>query len=713
MSATLIFTPKAVLTAQKNLKEFIRLCRDELTAFNPNLEWDDLFWASDIESVSQAQFTKLDVGIRRTVRPGDELDAQYIDFAKAYFRYQFADKPSISQKTSSFKAIRALEKAFITLEVNADITKLTAEVLDEADEIVRDHYSAGAAYHGGAHLAALARFVSEKGISENYLDWSSSLRRARDNNKTGIEGKRNREKKMPDDDELAALGEIFVSDPQLPAYKFATSLSAMMLCQPSRVGEMLRLPFNCDEIPSENLTYTDSEGKKNTGYGWRFRGMKGYDPEIKWIPKSMTSVGQEALRRVRDMSQPARDFAVMMEEVISSDNPKFPRHKYCPNVPDDQPLTLAETAQALGFISDSVKSTNSFLSYFFNKKAEDIDYTLDTLLPFVTKRLPKGFPWLDRTIGLKWSNALFVSFKNEFSQQKTTIFTELWKPSPGTFTDCITENLTRDKTTIFEVYGYNDHRAKPMSLVSHCFRHYLNTAAHKGEMSEENIAKWSSRSDIGQNVVYNHQSHEDRVIIMREINGDKKLMGADLDFEIRVPVTPEEFALIPQAPLHVTRFGFCEKNYALGPCLKHRDCSMCEEEVCIKGDLAALGRLKAFTNIHQRVVARDELSIQKGEFDSDDQSYLYHLMKLKQLQQKIVILESDDVPDGAQIRLKNPEDISPLERAVASRFRKGLGSKGVQIHEEMVDSVNEKNNTIHGLESDVQIVKLIGDFKLG
>ena len=710
MSSTLIFTPKAELTAQKNLKEFIRLCRDELTAFNPNLKWEDLKWTTDIKGCN-TYFTKLGTHGKK-VRPGvDDLNAQYIDFAKAYFRYHFADKPMQGKAGRLMVAIKLLEKAFITLDVDADITKITETVLDEAEEIARVHYKTTAAFNAGRELEALAKFVSEKGISKNYLDWSHSLPAPKANNKTGIEGRRNREKKMPGDDELAALAEIFTSNPENPRHKFATSLSAMMLCQPSRIGEMLRLPFNCDDIPSEYLTYTDSEGKKNTGYGWRFRGLKGYDPEIKWIPKSMTSLGQEALTRIRDATQPARDFALLMEEVISSNNPKFPRHSYCPNVPDDQPLTHAEMACALGYTGDSAQYRDRFLKSVLNKKPKDCNYTLKTLLPFLVDRIPKDFPWIDKEIGLKWSNALFVYFQHELNAANLINVTVLMKPQKNTLNYCLEEAPKNPRLkTIFEELCYNTNRDKPLSLTSKAFRHYLNTIANKGNLSQEGIAKWSARADIGQNPTYNHESNEDRVNIMLNLGG---LLGADLDFEIRAPVTDGEFSLMERAPARISEFGSCEHNYALAPCLKFRDCSMCEEEVCIKGDLESLDRLKDLKNKYQMVVERDELHIQQGELNSNDQSYRYNLMKLERLQQKIEILESDDVPDGAQIRLKNPMEITSLERAVASRVRNGLESKGNRIQEKMIDSVNEKNKNIQGLESGVHIVKLIGDFKLG
>jgi hypothetical protein len=719
MSNTVIFTSKPSLDAQENLKEFIRLCRDDLTAFSSDLKWGDLVWESTVEKVTFAIFTKLDAN-HINKKNEDSLDANYIDFAKAYFRYHFANKPSLNVKTKLFSAIRVLEKAFLELEQVPDITKTTDVIMDAAEEIARGHYSIQAAYHVGATLKNLAEFISNKGICENYLDWSTSLPRGKDNNKTGIEGKRNRLKKMPGDDELEALAEIFASNPELPNQKYASSLSLMMLCQPSRIGEMHRLRFNCDDIPTEYLDYEDTEGKKNTGYGWRFNAEKGYDPEIKWIPKSMHSMAKEGLKRIRDMTQPARDFAELMEGVVNSDTPKFPRHKYCPDVPDDKPLTRVEMTFALGY-ETSINDKNitdlqldQWLRRYFGKPIKDGDYTLNTLLNIVVEKLPKGFPWIDKSRGLKWSNVLFVYFKNELVNKNASIFAELWKSTINTFNDQVSHRPSNPfRTTIFEALGYNDHRDKPLSITSHMFRHYLNTVAQKGGLSDETIAKWSGRKDIGQNAVYNHESHEDRVNQMRKYNLDKRLMGADLDILINTPMTATEFLTMERAPVHTTEFGFCEHEYTLSPCLKFRDCSNCELEVCIKGDLKTLGRLKSYYQKLELVVKRDQQDIDEGELENDDQSYLYHLLKLARVGQKIEILESNDVPDGSQIRLKNTTDITQFERAIAARDRKGIGSKENKVNKKILDSVKDKNKKINRLDSDEQIVKLIGDIKLG
>lgn len=722
MSNTVIFKPKSSLTAQENLKDFIHLCRDDLTAFNPGLEWDDLEWESTVEKVTVALFTKLGTNYKN-IKSEDSLDANYIDFAKAYFRYRFANKPSLNNKTQLFRAIRVLEKAFLELNQVPDITKTTDVIMDTAEEIVRGHYSKTASYQAGAHLEKLAEFISEKSICENYLDWSTSLKRAPDNNKTGIEGKRNREKKMPGQDELDALAEIFASNPERPKHKYASSLSLMMLCQPSRVGEMNRLRFDCDDIPTEYLDYEDSQGNKSTAYGWRFNAEKGYDPEIKWIPKSMHSMAKEGLKRIRDMTQPARDFAKLMEEVVNSNSPKFPRHKYCPDVPDDQPLTRAEMAFALGhekYINTEdaqISNLNAWLKNYCGKSINDGDHTLNTLLNVVVEKLPKGFPWIDKSRGLKWSNTLFVYFKNELSEKSTTS-TTLFRPTNNTLVDIISNKKASNKYnhSIFEDLGYDNNREKPLSLTSHMFRHYLNTIAQDGELSEEMIAKWSCRKDIGQNPVYNNESHEDRVNQMRKYNLDKSLMGANLDVVINTPVTAMEFLTMERAPVHTTEFGFCEHEYTLSPCLKFRDCSNCELEVCVKGDLKTLGRLKEYYKKLELVVKRDQHNIDEGELESDDQSYLYHLLKLARVGQKIEILESDDVPDGSEIRLKNPTNITSFERAIAARHKNGIGGRGKtknKIQKKILESVKDKNKKINTLDSDVQIVKLIGDFKLG
>ncbi|VEC01533.1 Uncharacterized protein conserved in bacteria [Cedecea lapagei] len=71
------FKPKAILTAAENLEAFIVKCRDELTVFGSNLNWEDPGWPNI------TVFAKLGV-ITRKPKPQEVQDPVFIDFAKAF-----------------------------------------------------------------------------------------------------------------------------------------------------------------------------------------------------------------------------------------------------------------------------------------------------------------------------------------------------------------------------------------------------------------------------------------------------------------------------------------------------------------------------------------------------------------------------------------------------------------------------------------------------
>lgn len=120
---------------------------------------------------------------------GEVQDPAFIDFAKAYFRYQQGHHPTGTKNES--KALRAIEAALIQVNGNANIDGLSISVLDEASELARQHYSDGAAYHCGREIERLAKFVVENRlVSSAVQNWVNPIRRAEDKNKTGREAKK-------------------------------------------------------------------------------------------------------------------------------------------------------------------------------------------------------------------------------------------------------------------------------------------------------------------------------------------------------------------------------------------------------------------------------------------------------------------------------------------------------------------------------------------
>ncbi len=543
------FKPKSQLDAEKNLKQFIVQCKNELTVFGKDLKWDDWKWPK------AGNFTKLGVH-SRTKDEADKLDLDFIDFAKAYFRYQQGHKPTATK--NELKPIRVIEAA----------------------QLVRKSYSTGAAYHGGREIERLARFVSTKFLVANDLSsWKNPIPRKKDEIQTGKKAKERREKMMPEEETLNALAEIFANDPEEPRDIFTSSTFAMTMCAPSRITEILELPVDCE------VEDVDSNGVVR--YGWRFYGGKGYGGDIKWIPTEMVPDAKKAIERIRRLTEPARKLAKWMEE-----NPdKFYRHDKCPTVSDNKVLTNHQVCEAIGIVAGKKPGANlGNLNY----KNINGSYTLETLWKHIKTKRPESFPWLNKKKKIKYSNALFCMTRKLINRQRGTSPVILWKPTNNVFNNDLSprESLkSASHKSIFDRHGYLGKNGVPLKVTSHQTRHFLNTVAQRGGLSQVQIAKWSGRADRKQNRTYNHMSEYEMVARAEELDTALTLFGPSGDPDKHLPITIQEFNMLEKGAAHVTEFGICIHDFTMTPCNKYRDCLNCNEQVCIKGEKEKLKRI--------------------------------------------------------------------------------------------------------------------------
>jgi hypothetical protein len=638
------FVPQASLRADENLHAFVDVCRRQLTVFGDALEWESWKWPGAMH------FTKIGVTAKGG-KDADRLDDQFLDFAKAYFRYQQGQNRTKAKNEA--KALRVIEASLLQIYNAADIALLDFAVLDEAATTAKKHYSGMAAYHCGRELERLARFVSEKNvISGDVSTWKSPLRRPSDSMiQTGPRAQAVRRKKLPNEVALNALMEIFANNPSDPRDIFTSSVFAMLMCAPSRCTEILELPAD--------LEVEEKDGNGVMRYGWRFFSGKGYEGSIKWIPTEMVSIAKEAVRRIKALTDEPRRLAKWIE-----DQPElFYRHQKCPDVGEFQPLTAMEAAAALGLIA--------FNSRQLPKRSSA--HTLSSLWQVVLERQPKGFPYLNKEIGVRYSEALFCMARNMLNGKKGVSPVVLWAPS----IDSVNDDLQLRESVpgvfvkgIFERHSYRDEFGLPIKMTSHQVRHLLNTMAQKGGMPQGLIAKWSGRVDEKQNRAYNHVSEWEMVAQAEAIDGLVSLMGPAGDISQHVPVSAKEFALVERGAVHTTEFGFCTHDYLMSPCDKYRDCLNCAEQVCIKGSGDCLARLKARLAEIEIEKRHAEVSMREEEVGAD-RWYEHHQRAELRLRQIVEIMESPQVMDGAQIRLRDGRDYSHLGRA--------LGKAGVEL----------------------------------
>lgn len=655
------FKPKATLTAAENLTAFISKCRDQLNVFGSDLNWEEPVWPNI------TVFAKLGIISRKPMR-GEVQDPEFIDFAKAYFRYQQGHHPTGAKNESM--ALRAVEVALLQVNGNANISNLSLSVLDEAAELTRKHYSDGAAYHCGREIERLAKFVVENRlVSSAVQNWVNPIKRRDDKNKTGKEAKKNREDKLPSNIALNALAEIFANAPIDGRDIFTTSVFAMLMSAPSRISEVLALPADCEVFE------TDREDIER--YGWRFFAGKGYEGNIKWIPTVMVGVAKTAIARAKMLSNNARQLAKWIE--IHPD--KFYRHANCPDVADNEPLTMEQSCMALGLVCGSKKQCRSSL---FNRGLAQKDgvHTLNSLWQHTLARLPDDFPWFDEDKGIKYSNALFALNVNQFHENRGCIPIEIHKPTNNFFNNDLTPRKSLDgkHASIFDRHGYRAENRERVKLTSHQARHLLNTIAQRGGLSNLEIAKWSGRADIKQNRTYNHMSEYELVGMAERLDHSKALFGPTGQVAKHLPAAIQEFNSLGHAAVHVTEYGYCVHDYTMSPCEKFRDCVNCTEQVCIKGDdTEKLDRIKNRLVKSEQLFLLAEVAVESGEMGAD-RWYQYHKKTVTRLRELVAILENPDIENGVQIKLLG-NDFSQLRRVAEKMSIEVIKTKGKESEE--------------------------------
>ena len=391
---------------------------------------------------------------------------------------------------------------------------------------------------------------------------------------------------------------------------------------------------------------------------------------------------QLAIKRLKKISEKARLFASLLE---NSD--KFPRHELCPEVSDEQLLTKKQVLQALGFDESNYSDTttartsgNQFLAVRGLERKNNI-YSLNDLNELIRSRLPEGFPYVPFQVGagieIKWSEALFCCFANQFHTQKPTVTTELWMPHIDTLNEDLSptkkKKIGRDELgnvqSIFQRWGYGDY-----SVTTHQFRHLLNTIANTNGMDSMLLAKWSGRADMKQNRVYDHTSVEDRnysLIEMQKNEVGTVNTDSTFTFQIATPRTLQELNTKTTLSMHTTEFGFCTHSYIDEPCLKYRNCLNCTEHVCIKGDEEKKKRLQDRLRKEKILWAKDKEAVSKNVTGATVWLQTRELT-IKRCEQMITLMDDPNIPDGTPLSLPLSEDVTHLDLAYQKAGRKRI-----------------------------------------
>lgn len=479
-----------------------------------------------------------------------------------------------------------------------------------------------------------------------------------------------RNARLPSADALSAIAEIFHVAKD-PSDIFVTSVCAILSSAPSRINELLHMPFDCE------VQTTDTDGQAT--YGLRWLPSKGGEAQVKWVVYSMASVAQEAVANLRKLSKEARAVALWYEK--NPDKLYIPEH--LEHLRTKVRLTNPEVCAVVFRDPANIKrdeqrgaawcATHHIESRWEGGSREQGGCNTVAFADVeraVLALLPSGFPIANKETGLRYSDALCLVLRNEMSAKHTTYRCAFMLVGY----DFVRVRLVGTPLikTIFEKFGYRDANKEPLRLTTHQFRHYLNTIAQMGGLSQLDIAKWSGRAKVAQNAVYDHQSDRDVLAMMRAAIGDeKKMFGPLAHIPKNTLITRDQFASLKVLTAHTTDFGYCIHDFSMLPCQIHRDCLNCDEHLCVKGDQVREQAIRLHRSETTALLDSARKAFGEDEFGAN--RWVEHQsLTLQRLDQLCAILDDPAVPDGAIIQPTGVISASRLEQARQQREYSGL-----------------------------------------
>lgn len=296
MADVVQFVPRAGREAIGNLAEFIRLAKEDLTAFGNGGAWDRDKWQQNETVVVFA--TKTAPLDSYSFTPFAE---PFLQFAKAYIRYRYSHRP-VKSLAMMLQALRCVEAGLLAACDRADVGLLCGAVMDVCAKKCKEFYSSEDVHHKtGLQLQAIFDFLREKCLVPSLPAWKSPFKKpvilAEDLSEAG---QAHRVAKLPSNEAMLAVADVFAQAEDRES-QFYSSIFILLMAAPGRVSEVLKLPVDCIQWEK------DDDGALQMFLRWN--AAKGKGGTKKWVVPAMHDVVKEAVRRLVEIGHPAREAA--------------------------------------------------------------------------------------------------------------------------------------------------------------------------------------------------------------------------------------------------------------------------------------------------------------------------------------------------------------------------------------------------------------------
>lgn len=642
MSAKVLnFTPRVALEPSENLDAFIAICRGS-NVLDAGGQFDKNVWVVGYfkgqNKINRAVFSTLEAS--RQSMPEPSFPQPFLDFAKATVIY-LHDKRPVTSQAIRISALRCLEAALRESNKGSRPTAVDEMVLDAAVELAKQAVSPAVAYRVAGQLQLVAGLMREKGFIQLRQRWVHGLRKPQERgSRISIEALTSRQEKLPSAAALRALGAIFFDAIQPPDL-LVSSFTALMLCAPERINEVLRLRRNC---------LVEGDGEYRGRLGLRWAGSKGAEATTKWLPTEMVPIARDAVSKLTAASASAHEVAAW----YTANPGTLYLHQRAAHLRGRALLTLDEIALLL-WGDESARNAANVWARTTNRLPKqllgdrNIAFLFEDVERAVVAMLPETFPYVPGAPDLLCCESLAVMRTNEMHTRKATYLCMFSCVDYGAITNHY--GAREGRTSIFERFAYTEDDGSPIELQSHRLRHYLNMLAQTGGLGSAEIAIFSGRKDVRQNRAYDHMtSDEVQAPISQAIKSGFTSELEPVFGRGRELVARGEFGGLGLTAAHTTQFGWCTHDFASEPCQMYRDCINCQEQECVKGEHHKEANLEMLKNETEYLLEQAQEALSAEEYGAD--IWVKHQLRtLERITALLAILKDPAVLDGARIRL--------------------------------------------------------------
>ena len=530
--------------------------------------FDDLCW--DIRHLRSSQhkaanarvyFTKYD---SRT----EPLPPAFARVVKAFVLLSRASCGTMPLRVDAARMLwKAIERRFGTTAADFAWAEVTEEDLLEAEQQMLHHWSKSATYKRCTMLQHMLRALAAAPFGPIVRPIRVTFRtpRQEDFERYTLEGQELRQAKMPPDEAIYAIGDLFNKTVAEPHERLIVCALAIMLATGFRIGEVLTLPFDCE--------VTEGRGQQRR-YGLRFHKEKSIGGQkqlaVRWMTLKQAELAKAAVAELRRLTQRARKRAGILE--FQPDTVPLPGIRPGAMLSPEQVAKLigCQRRCIIGHLAGThlPRCTNP-ASRTPRFRAQDISRYLQSI---------RGPLWaVDQRDGTRQalSETLFIQFHNAGHATRGTnplLVEPVREQVINEFLGGRACGSYRTKSS-FERYNIRDDQGCFFSMHSHQFRHWVTTKAAQTGVPDHVIVRWQGREHIGDLQAYKHLTPDERLATLKAALKAGRVKGqiAEMYFSLKEDVR-DVFLEGQLQAVHVTPLGLCVHDFQVTPCPKFLNC---------------------------------------------------------------------------------------------------------------------------------------------